>query len=385
MSSEESQAARPPTVRINGSADGTVVLLDLSGDWRFRDGIPDVESICERVSALPAQRTVRFSAASLGAWDSGLLVFLRRIQRCCDHHECQMDLAGLPQGVRSLIAMASDKRQPKGAVVAKGRHRILARLGLMAHSVWDSVREMVAFNGEVCLSLGRLVRGRAQFRGSDLFLLMQETGVSALPIVTLIGVLVGTILSFLGSIQLRMFGAEIYIANLVSIGMTREMGSLMTGIIMAGRTGASFAAQLGTMQVNEEIDALKTMGFSPMDFLVLPRMLALILMMPLLTIYSDFMGIIGGTIVGTWMLDLTPLQYFTQAKSGLGLDDIGAGLVKSSVYGVAVALAGCMHGIKCGRSASAVGDATTAAVVTGIVAIIIWDSILSVLFVQTGF
>ena len=230
-----------------------------------------------------------------------------------------------------------------------------------------------------------MLRGRAQYRRSDFLAVLQECGPEALPIIALISLLVGMILAFLGSVQLKMFGAEIFVANGVAMGMVREMGALMTGILMAGRTGAAFAARLGTMQVNEEVDALQTMGFSPMEFLVLPRAMALIIMMPLLSIYANVLGILGGAIVGILMLDLTPTQYYLQTLSSITLSSVVSGLVKSSVFGVLVAISGCMQGIRCGRSASAVGEATTAAVVNAIVSIVVADSIISIIYTITGF
>jgi phospholipid/cholesterol/gamma-HCH transport system permease protein len=191
--------------------------------------------------------------------------------------------------------------------------------------------------------------------------------------------LVGLILAFVGAIQLEQFGAQIYVADLVGIAMAREMGALMSAIIMSGRTGAAFAAQLGTMQVNEEIDAMTTLGLSSMDFLVLPRMIALILMMPLLCIYADLMGILGGAVVGVGMLDLSPTEYLNATLSGVSLTDFTVGIIKSAIFGVLVALSGCMRGIQCGRSASAVGLAATSAVVTAIVFIIVTDGVFSVL------
>jgi phospholipid/cholesterol/gamma-HCH transport system permease protein len=205
-----------------------------------------------------------------------------------------------------------------------------------------------------------------------------------LPIVSLISLLVGLILAFVGAIQLKMFGAQVYVASLVGIAMVRVMGAIMTGIIMAGRTGASFAAQLGTMQVNEEIDALKTMGFSPMEFLVLPRMLALIVMMPLLCVYADLMGMLGGFLVGVGMLDLGVMEYYNMTKVTVKLSYLWIGLSYGAVFGALVALSGCMRGMQCGRSASAVGDATTSAVVTGIVSIIVATAIITIIYSVLG-
>jgi phospholipid/cholesterol/gamma-HCH transport system permease protein len=238
---------------------------------------------------------------------------------------------------------------------------------------------MLEFIGASTMAMVRFFLGKAQFRRSDLGLIIQDCGAQALPIVSLISLLVGLILAFVGAVQLKLFGAQIYVADMVGIAMVREMGAMMTGIIMAGRTGAAFAAQLGTMQVNEEIDALTTMGISPMEFLVLPRMLALILMMPLLCLYANLMGMLGGVIVGIGMLDIAPMQYFVETRASVNLANINIGLFKSVVYGVLIALAGCLRGMQCGRSAQAVGDAATSAVVTSIVFIIVSDGLMAVI------
>ncbi|MFW6242138.1 MAG: MlaE family ABC transporter permease, partial [Thermodesulfobacteriota bacterium] len=238
--------------------------------------------------------------------------------------------------------------------------------------------------GQATLSMKRLVTGRARFRASDFLVLLQDCGPSALPIITLISVLVGLILAFVGAIQLEMFGAEIFVANLVGLGMAREMGAMMAAIIMAGRTGAAFAAQIGTMQVNEEVDALRTLGLSAVDFLVLPRLLAMGLLMPLLAIYADVMGILGGAIVGVGMLDISPAAYFQQTQESVPLHHFATGLIKSVFFGAIVALSGCMRGMRCGRSAMAVGGAATSAVVTAIVWIIVTDAAFTVLFNVVG-
>src|SRR5207253_5543435 len=194
----------------------------------------------------------------------------------------------------------------------------------------DSLGEMLKFLGEMAVTFFRLVRLRVRFRAVDLFLLVQQCGAQALPIVTLVTFLVGVILAFVGAVQLKQFGAQIYVANLVGIAMTREMGAMMTAILMAGRTGAAFAAQLGTMKVTQEIDALTTAGFSPLEFLVLPRVMALILMMPLLCLYSDFVGVIGGAVIGVGMLDLSWTTYFHETANAISLTDIFGGIFKSS-------------------------------------------------------
>jgi phospholipid/cholesterol/gamma-HCH transport system permease protein len=286
--------------------------------------------------------------------------------------------------VARLIDMASAVPEKKDARKQSGRAPFLSRVGETTLEFGTSAAEMLSFIGEASLAFLRFLRGKARFRRSDLFLLIQECGAQALPIVSLISVLVGLILAFVGAVQLKLFGAQIYVADLVGIGMAREMGAMMTAIVMAGRTGAAFAAQLGTMEVNEEIDAFKTLGMSPMEFLVLPRMLALVLMLPLLCLYADLMGILGGGIIGVGMLDISPMQYFNETLSALNLTQFLAGLIKAAVFGVLVALSGCLRGMQCGRSASAVGDAATSAVVTAIVSIIVSDAILTVVYDRIG-
>jgi phospholipid/cholesterol/gamma-HCH transport system permease protein len=318
-----------------------------------------------------------FDTKELAAWDSSLLVFLTKVLERCGQQGVTVDAGGLPDGVRKLLDLASPERQRKGVTREESRRSFLVRVADTALDALNSSKEMLAFLGDATTAFARLLRGKADFRFSDLVLTIQQVGAEALPIVSLISVLVGIILAFVAAIQLRLFGAQLFVADVVGIGMARVMGAVMTGIIMAGRTGAAFAAQLGTMQVNEEIDALKTLGISPVEFLVLPRMLALMLMMPLLCIYSDFMGILGGALIGVGMLDLGPVEYYNETKTAVTLTHVWVGLFHSFVFGILVALSGCLRGMQCGRSASDVGYATTSAVVTGIVSIVVATGIIT--------
>jgi phospholipid/cholesterol/gamma-HCH transport system permease protein len=284
----------------------------------------------------------------------------------------------LPEGVRRLLALASAVPERKWEKEKRARIPILVRFGESALVFWRSLLDMTDFIGSASIAFIRLVTGKAKFRRSDLLLIIQQCSDQALPIVSLISILVGLILAFIGAIQLKVFGAQIYVASIVGIGMVRFLAPVMAAIIMAGRTGASFAAQLGTMQVNEEIDALKTLGISPMEFLVLPRMLALFLMMPLLSVYADLLGILGGVIIGVTMLDLNFIEYYNKTRESVHLDDFWVGLFSAAVFGVLVALSGCMRGMQCGRSAAAVGEATTSAVVTSIVSIVVAMAVITV-------
>ena len=355
------------------------LLVRLTGDWKLANRLPAADEVMKQADAGPKVRRIIFDTEGLQGWDSGLLIFLIRIQELASQSRTiTVEQEGLLPGVKRLLHLASAVPERKGARREEARISFLDRLGDSTIAVWKSVLQTLEFIGEAAVAFMRLIVGKARFRPSDLFLIIQECGAQALPIVSLISILVGLILAFIGAIQLKIFGAQIYVASLVGIGMVRALAAIMTGIIMAGRTGASFAAQLGTMQVNEEIDALKTLGISPMEFLVLPRMLALFLMMPLLSLYADLMGILGGLIIGVSMLDLNFMEYFNKTRESVTMNDFMIGIFSAAVFGVLVALAGCKQGIQCGRSASAVGEATTSAVVTSIVSIVVAMALITV-------
>ncbi len=353
------------------------LLFTLEGDCRLGQFISSTEEIRRALETDNRIRRVGFDTRALGEWDSSLLTFLVKLKRMCKQKKIEFRPEGLPPGVQRLVTLATAVPEKTDTGKGTARKPFLAQVGEDAVAFFRSSGEMLAFIGEAFTVFLKFLVGRANFRRSDLLLQIQEVGAQALPIVSLISLLVGLILAFVGAVQLALFGAQIYVADLVGIAMTRVMGAIMTGIIMAGRTGASYAAQLGTMQVNEELDALTTLGISPMEYLVLPRMLALTIMMPLLGIYADLMGILGGLIVGVFMLDINVLQYYAQTKAAIGLTQVWIGLFHSLVFGVLVSLAGCLRGMQCGRSASAVGQATTSAVVTSIVSIIVATAIIT--------
>ena len=362
--------------------DGTLRLA-LAGDWRLGRGIPEPGRVLGEVEQGPPPRKVIFDTRALAGWDSGLLTFLRALLSRFAQLGVEVDERGLPDGVRRLLSLAAAVPARMG-VRAASRGPFLARVGDVALAAWRAGGETLAFVGDAFLSVVRLVAGKARFRGSDLLLVVQDCGARALPIVSLVNLLVGLILAFVGAIQLRAFGAQIYVADLVGIGTVREIAAIITGVIMTGRTGASFAAELGTMQVNEEIDALRTLGIPPMDFLVLPRLLGLTLMMPLLCLYADVMGILGGLIVAVTMLDIGATQYYLETRRVIHLGDLSLGLFMGGVFGVLIAVTGCMRGLGSSRSASGVGQATTSAVVTGIVSIVVATALITVVAYALG-
>ena len=362
----------------------TTLLVRLSGAWRLRGGMTSDATVQQELERSPQPARVAFEARNLTHWDSSILTFLTNVSELCRQRGINMDRAGLPAGIRRLLELAEAVPEKKGARKEEAEISFLQRVGNAAIGAGDSLREMLKFLGEMTVTFVRLFRMKVRFRAVDLFLLIQQCGAQALPIVTLISFLVGVILAFVGAVQLKQFGAQIYVADLVGIAMVREMGAMMTGIIMAGRTGAAFAAQIGTMKVTQELDAFTTMGFSPLEFLVLPRVIALVLMMPLLCLYSDFVGVMGGAVIGVGMLDLSWTTYFRETVNAINLTGLFGGVFKSSVYGVLIALAGCLRGIQCGNSSSAVGDAATSAVVTGIVAIVAACGVFAVVFYVLG-
>jgi len=384
MSDPPSRLPATATAELDVSRlEGEVLLLRLHGSWRLAAGIPSPARVRQELGDRPISR-VRFDTRDLGAWDTGLLTWLRRVLQECTALPVEVERDGLPEGVNRLIALA--EAVPANPETARGRARapLLVRIGAETERALAAAHEFLSFVGESAIALVRLLRGRATFPRTEFAVILQEVGAQALPIVSLISLLVGLILAFMGAVQLRQFGAEIYVADLVGIGMARDMGPIMAGIIMAGRTGAAFAAELGTMTVNEEIDALETMGIDAIEYLVLPRMLALMLMMPLLALYAVALGIVGGLLVSVSALDVGLRAYLLETQSALNYSDVAGGLIKASVYGAIVALAGCLRGMQSGRSAAAVGRATTSAVVTGIVFIVVSCGILTVVFDVVG-
>jgi phospholipid/cholesterol/gamma-HCH transport system permease protein len=360
------------------------LAVTFAGDWVLDAALPGIEPVLDLLQEPPAPAVVAFDTAGLGDWDTGLIARLVAIRRGAETIGVPLDDGGLPEGARQLLGLAFAVKEREGARRTDRDTGLFQAVGEKTLRVVGRSRELLTFVGELMLSFGRLFRGKATYLRSDLVQYIQEAGAEALPIVSLISFLIGMIFAFVGVMQLEAFGAGIYTANLVAVAMVREMAPIMTAIIMAGRTGAAYAAQIGTMKVNEEVDALTTLGMHPVDFLVTPRVIALIVMMPMLTLYGSLMGILGGTFVGLSMLNVSLVQYLTQTVDAVGLDSLLGGLFKSVVYGSLVAIAGCQQGLACGSSAMAVGQSTTRAVVMGIVLIVVSASILTVIYINLG-
>lgn len=323
-------------------------------------------------------KKLTFNTKNLDKWDSSLLVIFYDILSFTQNKDIKVDLKTLPSGLQSLIGLAfSVDRKPTKQIDRK--ESFLARWGQKTIDAYSSFKKGTAFIFEALHSIGRFFRGKAIMRKVDFLYALEDCSYRAFPIVALISFMVGLIFGFVGAVQLKVFGAQIYVASLVAIAMVRVMGAVMTGIIMAGRTGSSYAATIGTMQVNEEIDALNTMGIPSVDFLLLPRVMALFLMMPILTVFSDILGMMGGAFVGIFMLDLSPQEYWETSLKALNVRHFLVGIFHGLMFGIVISLCGCYYGINCGRDADSVGKATTYAVVSSIVWIIIVTAIITII------
>jgi phospholipid/cholesterol/gamma-HCH transport system permease protein len=366
------ERSRDGSARADAREESGTVVITLAGEWQLEAASPRFTDVLDLSSET---QEVGFGSAALGTWDSSLLIFLLQARDACEAHETRFDTSGLPARVTRLLelARAVPDRVPEPAAAPATR---VERLGAAGLSAWDATMAAVTFTGEVTASVIGLFLGRTRLRWREFWVVVQSNSSGALGIVTLIAFLIGVIIAFLGVVVLKRFGAGYYVSYLVGYGMLREMGALMTGIIMAGRTGAAFAAELGSMKITEEIDAYTTLGVSPIDHLVLPRMLGLFVMMPLLVIYANFVGIAGGMMVAVMLLDLSPTQFIGGLLSAVTLSDGLLGVFKAAIFGVIIGLSGCMKGMQTGSDAGAVGRSATKAVVMGITLIILANAVI---------
>jgi phospholipid/cholesterol/gamma-HCH transport system permease protein len=362
-----------PRVQLR-QVDGTLIA-NLRGVWALENPTPSFERLVEDRAPGPSVEAVSFDTVGLAGWDSSLLTFLFQGIRYCEAHDLHFAEESLPEELGRILQLARavpeqdvERREPKASLIASfGEKGLFALDGFLASA---------AFLGTVTQSLARFLSFRVRLRWRDFWVVVQSNSSGALPIVTLISFLVGLIIAFLGAVVLSRFGAGYYVSYLVGYGMLREMGALMTGIIIAGRTGAAFAAELGSMKISEEIDAFRTLGLSPVDHLVLPRILGLFVMMPVLTIYAMFVGILGGMLVAVTMLDLSVIQFVSGLLVPVTLSDGLLGVFKGTVFGLIIGVAGCMRGMQTGSDAGAVGRAATSAVVTGITLLIASNAVI---------
>lgn len=355
--------------------EGDILIVRLSGDWRITAWHPAWEDAVRGHAA----RSAVLRADRLGSWDSSLALYLQAARVWGEKNEIAVSFEGMPVAAEKLADLLAKK--PVQRARPPGLPHLATAVGGATVRLWAETKDLAQLVGECVFSTGRFMRGKAQFRWRDCFSEMQQCGAMALPIVGLVSFLVGVTIAYIGSIVVRQYGGDIWIADLVGLAVFRELGPMMAAIVLAGRTGAAYAATLGNMKANEEIDALSTLGVSPIDFLVMPRILALFVMMPFLALYSDGLGILGGmAIAAAKPLNIPPNLYWSEMQTIVDLSTITTGLIKAASFGLLIGVAGCLRGLQADRSAAGVGRAATSAVVTAILLIIIVDSIYAVIF-----
>ncbi|MDF7806115.1 MlaE family lipid ABC transporter permease subunit [Pontiellaceae bacterium B12219] len=312
---------------------------------------------------------------------TALLVFMRQVAL---RREIALEFQGLEADVAAMLELyPAEKLADPIAAAPKRSSDLVEQIGHAAWGAFVGVKDHISFLGELVVGLFKMVFHPGGIRVKDFFSVVEASGPQALPIIGMLGFLVGLILAFQGAVLMAQFGAEIYIADFVGKSVTRELGPLITAIIVAGRTGSAFAAEIGTMKVNEEVDALKTMGLDPVRFLVIPRVAAATLMTPLLAVMTNLFGLAGGAVVMSG-IGFPLITYVNRVMAAVTPADYLGGLFKAIVFGLLISSAGCLCGLRTGEGASAVGTSATRAVVSSIIMIVIADGIFAVLFYYLG-
>ncbi len=375
---EASEGPAMATARLESAAPGGDSVVKIGGDWRLNGRAPSWSSLLKSHLAM----NVRVVPDKLGKWDTSLVLFLLHGRAWCATSTKEFHAEGLPENLQALLRQVPVNSAATPATKAAANPW---ELGSKVVEQWAChARRSVEFLGECTLGFMSVARNPRRFRWLDCLVEMQQCWASSLPMVSLVSFLVGVILAFQSAVQLQQFGAAIYVADLVGLSVVRELGPMMAAFIVAGGTGARFAAQIGNMKVDDEIDALETLGISSLDFLALPRLLAVTVMMPVLALYANVLGVLGGMFVSGTMLNIPASAYWIETQNRVGFADVTSGLFKCLFFGFAVGLAGCLRGMKCERSAAGVGAATSSAVVTGIMLIVLADALFAVVYNVLG-
>ncbi|MDR0536150.1 MAG: ABC transporter permease [Puniceicoccales bacterium] len=408
---QKNQSSKP--VAALAAFDCAQARVTLSGEWSLKNGFPAPDALLHEIaSARPALATaaepapaevvtIAFDCAALGRYDSSLPAYLHALNEGArrggtrlafapgtlpDTIERMLSLATARQGAGTPEAAAGEALPGSSAVpgvrAATARHLaegLFCRIGTAAARMVRPWGDALAFVGETMTALANLARGRARCRFPEFWFFVQACGVDAFPIIGLVSFLTGLILAYVGALQMRQVGAMIYVPGGVAISMMREMGVLMVAMVLCGRTATAYAAQLGSMKVSEEMAAYRSMGVPPVEYLVLPRILALVVTIPFLTLYANFFGIIGGLFVTTPM-GVSLGQSYNMMALTMTLPNFTSGLIKSVAFAMLIGWIGCHRGMACGKSSEAVGDAATSAAVLGITLVIVADAIFAVLF-----
>jgi phospholipid/cholesterol/gamma-HCH transport system permease protein len=366
---------QPGWIRLAEGRDGA--LLQAGGAWT----VEHVSALDRQVESLPREAAPRaLDLAEIDAIDTAGAWLLARAsgqgeRQGIPWQNLPAEFQPLAERVLSAGPKVVPERAAPGTIVDW-----VADVGAGVEQALTEALDLIAFFGEFVLATGRIILNPRRFRWKSLLVHIEQTGINALPIVGLISFLVGVVLAYQGADQLRRFGAQVFTVNMVGISVLREMGILLTAIVVAGRSGSAFTAQIGTMQVSEEVDALRTMGLDPMEVLAIPRVAALVISLPLLTFFADLMGLLGGGVMCVLLIDLSFGQYLGLLNSAVTATHFWVGMVKAPVFAILIALVGCFEGLRVSGSAESVGIMTTRSVVEGIFLVIIFDALFSVLF-----
>lgn len=359
------------------------ILLKLSGDWAVTAHLPVITDVVNGIKSHPDVQILDIDATHVSRFDSGLVVWLMKVERFCKQENIDFHRANLPEGVQRLFHLAHEI-PPRGFVHEEEDKSFLGNLGGAGRRLWRRINQLFEIIGATLLGFFRLMFGKAIFVPREILRFMQTGGHEALGIVSLTAFLIGVTLAIIGITQLEKYGAESFIANIEVIGVLRELGCLITGIVMSGRTAASYAAEIGSMQVHEELDALHSLAISRIDFLVLPRVIAMLITMPLLVVYANVIANFGGLFFSVLVLKVSYLEYINQAREAFEISDFNISLIKAFIFGYFIAIAGCLRGIHCERSVSAVGDAATSAVVLAMILVIMSNVVIDLMLFALG-
>lgn len=366
--------------QISSDKQGSKLVICLKGEF----GLKNLSSFTGEIKSLFYKQKIQsmdIDFSGITYFDSAAALSLIQIQKAATAENIDCSLINLNDETKGIFSVIYEKALTQSPFKDKENHDgLITQIGSASVNIFQDIINFITFAGELLFALAYTVFHPKSLRAKDVLFYMKRAGVDGLPIVALISLLIGLILAFMSYLQLRSIGANIYVPSLVSFAMVKELGPIMTAILVAGRSGSAFAAEIGTMVVNEEVDALSTMGFDPVRFLAVPKVLAAVIVVPVLTLYSDFFGIIGGLIVGVTGLDLTANTYVIQSLKTIKVFDIVSSLIKAAVFALIIAGIGCQKGFQVRAGAQDVGKYTTSAVVAAIFLIVVADSIFAIMF-----
>ncbi len=355
-------------------------VLRLRGAWR----LPELPAIARSLGTTPRGAITAIDGAGLTQLDTSAAALIHDYAADCGQHLADIRLENFSAEHRNILSLVAQRLDTCEHCPQTHHLGPLEKVGRAAFNVIDVVRAITGFLGTVALEMAALVRRPRLFRARETASHLEMVGVDAIPIVTLVAFLIGVVFAYLLGIVIQRFGVNIFVVDGVGLAMTRELSPIIVAIILAGRTGAAFCAQLGTMKVTEEIDAIRTLGLSPIQVLVIPRLIAIVIALPLLTFLGDIMGILGGMVVADVQLNVTYVTFLDRLQGVLDVKHVFVGLVKAPVFAVFIALIGCRMGMSVKRDSRSVGEATTSTVVQSVVSVILLNAGFAILFVELG-